>query len=118
MTEAEIESYRTRLLDLLCSLNHEMTHLQDDVSRRERSGELTDVPLHPADLGTHRVVEQVALDLAGRERHTAEEVVSALNRIAEGTFGRCERCGEDIGSDCLRDLPYARHCAACAREVQ
>ncbi len=118
MTEAEIESYRSRLLDLLRSLNHEMAHLQNDVFGRERSGEMPDVPLYPADLGTHKVVEQVARDLVGHERHTADEVVGALNRIAEGTFGRCERCGAEIGSDRLREVPYARHCAGCAQGAQ
>jgi RNA polymerase-binding transcription factor DksA len=118
MTEHEIASCRTRLLDLLRSLDHEMSLLQHDVSRRERSGELPDIPLYPADLGTHKVVEQVARDLVEHERHTAEAVVEALNRIAEGTFGRCERCGAEIGSDRLRELPYVRHCAICARRAQ
>src|SRR5262249_51242717 len=43
---------------------------------------------------------------------------SALKRIDEGTFGRCEECGKDIAAGRLQALPYARYCIDCSRRLQ
>ena len=56
--------------------------------------------------------------LAGMERELrgkAAAVESALQRIDDGTFGLCERCGLPIGLDRLRARPTARRCIDCAR---
>jgi RNA polymerase-binding transcription factor len=53
-----------------------------------------------------------------RARMEVEEIDAALDRIADGTFGRCSRCGEGIPLPRLRALPTARHCVACARALE
>lgn len=42
------------------------------------------------------------------------EIDIALERIALGTYGICERCGSQIGPDRLDVLPAARLCITCA----
>lgn len=44
------------------------------------------------------------------------EFVAARGRLAAGSFGRCEECGEAISDDRLRARPEARYCIACASE--
>lgn len=39
----------------------------------------------------------------------------ALERIAEGEFGYCEDCGEEIAEKRLALDPTARRCISCAR---
>ncbi len=41
------------------------------------------------------------------------EIDAALARIADGTYGTCERCGGAIGRDRLRALPEVRRCLHC-----
>jgi DnaK suppressor protein len=41
------------------------------------------------------------------------EVEAALRRIEEGTYGKCERCGETIPVERLEALPTARLCVSC-----
>jgi RNA polymerase-binding protein DksA len=41
------------------------------------------------------------------------DVVKALERIEQGTYGRCERCGKDIPAERLEALPTARLCMGC-----
>ena len=53
-----------------------------------------------------------------RARMEVEDIDAALDRIADGTFGRCGRCGEGIPLPRLRALPTARHCLACARALE
>jgi RNA polymerase-binding transcription factor DksA len=40
------------------------------------------------------------------------DVEAALGRLDEGTYGRCEACGEAIDDDLLAATPTARLCAA------
>lgn len=52
--------------------------------------------------------------LAEKLRDTLEEVEAALTRLAEGTYGRCERCGQPIAPARLEAMPTARTCINCA----
>lgn len=47
-------------------------------------------------------------------RHQLGELAAALQRVLAGTYGRCEECGGEIGTDRLAALPTARRCARCA----
>jgi len=44
-------------------------------------------------------------------------IESALDRMEDGTYGVCIRCGRPIGIDRLRARPEAVHCIDCAREL-
>ncbi len=52
--------------------------------------------------------------LAERERREIEEIDAALRRIADGVYGRCDKCGHAVGRQRLFALPEARRCAMCA----
>ncbi|WP_204916502.1 TraR/DksA C4-type zinc finger protein [Microlunatus panaciterrae] len=52
--------------------------------------------------------------LAQAER-SFSELSAARQRLAEGTYGRCERCGRDIPTARLIARPEARHCVSCSR---
>jgi len=41
------------------------------------------------------------------------EVEYALVRFREGTYGKCEECGQPISLARLQALPYARLCISC-----
>ena len=45
----------------------------------------------------------------------AADAEAALGRLADGTFGRCERCAARIGEARLEARPTARLCIDCAR---
>jgi len=47
-------------------------------------------------------------------RHHLAEITAARERLAEGTYGTCERCGGRIGEGRLEARPTARTCIACA----
>ncbi len=41
-----------------------------------------------------------------------DDIDAALRRLADGTYGRCETCGEAIEEQRLADEPTARTCLA------
>jgi RNA polymerase-binding transcription factor DksA len=55
--------------------------------------------------------------LEGIEKAKLQEVGQireALRRIAEGSYGVCSSCGENIDPKRLKALPMATRCIACA----
>jgi DnaK suppressor protein len=41
------------------------------------------------------------------------DIAAALRRMAEGTYGTCERCATTIPLERLEILPHARFCISC-----
>lgn len=121
MTPSEISAYREQLEALMQQLGRKRSEHKMEALRMgggEAGGGISNVPLHPADLGSHEYEEQLAMDLVQNEEQFMEEVNDALERIDRGVFGTCERCKKPISKGRLQSVPYARHCIKCAREVQ
>ena len=57
-------------------------------------------------------------ELGNGDRRLLRDVVAALQKIDDGAFGDCERCGETIADKRLEALPFARHCIDCQRLVE
>jgi len=49
---------------------------------------------------------------------TIEQIDSAIQKIADGTYGVCERCEEPIDPDRLEVLPFASLCVSCQRKKE
>src|SRR5437879_2691902 len=121
MNEAESQPYRRRLLAFKKRLSGARSELEEEALRGtggEASGGLSDVPLHLADLGTDAYEEEMALGMLENEDQLLTEVNDALERLAQGGFGRCEECGQEIDRARLSALPYARYCLRDAQELQ
>ena len=57
-------------------------------------------------------------ELGNGDRRLLRDVVSALQKIDDGSFGTCERCSEDIAEKRLEALPFARYCIDCQRTIE
>ena len=55
--------------------------------------------------------ERLAADL----HDSLADVDDALGRLASGTYGRCERCGNPISEARLEAMPTAKRCLDCAK---
>jgi len=53
--------------------------------------------------------------MASFESRELAQVESALDRIHQGHYGRCETCDDPIAPLRLKALPYATECISCAR---
>ena len=47
-----------------------------------------------------------------------EEINRALEKVLDGTYGKCERCGEEISRDRLEAIPTAIMCMDCKRQEE
>ncbi|KAF2418139.1 TraR/DksA C4-type zinc finger protein [Microbacterium sp. B35-30] len=63
-------------------------------------------------------IDPVAYQTAASHRVTIEQITAALNRINQGTYGRCTRCGRQIAPARLEVLPYAAACIECQSHAE
>ncbi len=121
MTKAELDHFRRRLLALKKRIGGDLSELDDEALRPvggESVGGLSDVPVHPADMGTDNFDEELDLALVENEERLLVDIDDALARIEQGTYGRCENCHREISRDRLEALPYARYCIECAKKLE
>jgi hypothetical protein len=46
-------------------------------------------------------------------RHAVNDIQNALHRMAAGSYGTCERCGQPITTERLQAAPTSRWCPTC-----
>ncbi len=71
-----------------------------------------------ADLAQAYASRERNLTLSTLEREQLQQVEAALQRLDEGTYGRCAQCGQAINPERLKVLPYATLCIACQRQLE
>jgi RNA polymerase-binding transcription factor DksA len=103
--EHRLVEERERVIAMLRDIERRFSQTE-----RDEDGDLSTVPLHPADKGTDAFGRE--LDAAEETRISGElaEIDAALERLyrAPERFGRDERTGEEIPFERLELIPRAR----------
>lgn len=73
---------------------------------------------HMADDGTDAFDQAASLALHLNEQALLDQVERALTRMDKGTYGICERCGEEIDYARLKAIPYANFCVRCQQHLE
>jgi DnaK suppressor protein len=103
-----LEARRTVLLEDLQRLDQEMQWLGDDQSN-ERGG----LGNHLGDDGSS-VMEQERISTVSADlNQVLQQVNAALERMNQGTYGICQRCGKEIAAARLEAFPYVTYCIEC-----
>jgi DnaK suppressor protein len=121
MNRNELDQYRQRLLTLGRRMRGDLMGIERDALRQtggEAAGNLSNAPFHTADLGTDTFEQEMSVSLAENVGMLIGQVSAAIDRIDDGTYGQCERCGGEIHAERLQAIPYTPYCVQCAREAQ
>jgi len=62
--------------------------------------------------------KSTAFNLAERQSDQIAEIDAALQRIEDGTYGQCSRCGKPIDEERLKAIPTARYDAQCQAAIE
>jgi RNA polymerase-binding transcription factor DksA len=117
MDRSERNKYRQRLHELGRRLDANVNDLKAEGLRTTggaASGNLSNAPLHLADLGSDQFEQELTLALLETGQFRLGEIADALDRVEHGTFGICEDCGQEISKGRLDAIPYTRLCIQCA----
>lgn len=115
LSEKELASIREELVAQRATLAKEFEDLEVGslhVAQSELSGEVS-FDEEYADAGTFTFERERDLSLSNNIRDLMDKVDSALRKVADGSYGVCERCGNGIDKQRLRALPYSVLCITC-----
>ncbi len=107
--EGRLEARRQELVGLI-------DELRDDglgMPMSEAYGELNSYDNYSGDFAEELFEREKDLGLMGNLRSQLQRVEVAQQRLREGTYGICQRCGKKIPRERLDALPWAEYCRDC-----
>jgi DnaK suppressor protein len=107
MKKKDIEYFKGFLNERLKEL---LSHADNTVSGMTTPKENFPDPTDRASLEADR---NFMLRIRDRENKLIKKIRTALDRIENGTFGVCEKCGEDISVKRLKARPVTTLCIDC-----
>ncbi|MBN2457069.1 MAG: TraR/DksA C4-type zinc finger protein [Sedimentisphaerales bacterium] len=117
LTAAQISKFKTLLLAKRNEILGNVISMEDEALHRQRS-DLSNMPIHMADIGTDNYEIEYTLGLVDSERKLMREIDEALDRIENCTYGICEGSGKSIPKARLEAIPWARYCVEYARLLE
>ena len=115
MRERELKHFQTLLHEKLDELLKEADRTVDGMT--DAKAENFPDPTDRASLESNR---NFTLRIRDRERKLIVKIKEALGRIDDGSYGKCEECGENISRERLEARPVTTLCIDCRslQEVQ
>lgn len=117
LTKPQLKQFRELLLAKRRDLLGDMDGIQTEVLATNGS-DLSNVPTHPADVGTDNFEQEFTLGLLESERTLLAEIEEALKRIKDGAYGICVGTGQAIGIPRLKARPWAKYSIEYARMME
>ncbi len=101
-----VEHYETVLRERLAELEARLHKIEDDL----------DEPADPdfEERASERSNDEVLEEIGATGLQEIRQIRAALDRVKQGSFGECVKCGEEISEERLDVVPYAALCRNCA----
>jgi DnaK suppressor protein len=110
---AETEKIRTALSERRDDLRGEYDHTLSEIAELQRDRLTDSAGDDQADTGTKTFEREQEISLANNILERITQVERALERLDEGSYGWCERCGNQIPVERLAAFPSATLCITC-----
>lgn len=99
-------AYRKALMDRLAELDSRLHRIEAELDEpHSKDWE---------DLAAEREDDEVLQKLGQSGQTEIARIQAALQRLRDGTYGECMRCGEEISDERLATLPDTPLCRDCA----
>ncbi|HLA11633.1 MAG TPA: TraR/DksA family transcriptional regulator [Pyrinomonadaceae bacterium] len=108
MDKRKVKAFRDKLLARRESLVGQVQ--QAEMYSRERDAEATQ---DPADMAANAYTKELLVSMSDNDRQLLNLIDEALERIEDGEYGKCVRCGSALPEKRLDAVPWARHCVQC-----
>jgi RNA polymerase-binding transcription factor len=116
-TKDELNDVRNQLRADVKRLNAELDDVAGDLADLMRdAGE--SAGSDQADVGSATFERDQEMTIVNNARDMLEQSEHALARIADGTYGVCEMCGNPIGKNRLMVFPRATMCLTCKQREE
>jgi DnaK suppressor protein len=110
---AETEKIRVALTERRDELQEEYRQSLTDITELQRERLADSAGDDQADTGTKTFEREQEITLANNLLERITQVERAIDRLGEGNYGWCERCGNAIPVERLAAFPAATLCISC-----
>ena len=118
MKKEDLKKYKGLLLERRQLLVGDYNHQADEALRKNHQDNLSNIPIHMADMGTDNYEQEFTLNLMQNEQDELKEIDDALELIKTGKYGVCNSCQKKIPRARLNAVPYAKLCIECKRKEE
>lgn len=118
LTKKQLRYFRELLLAKRKDIIGDMSGIQAEALNNGAGGDLSNIPTHPADIGTDNFEQEFTLGLLESERTLLAEIDEALDRVESGVYGICLGTGQAIGLPRLTARPWAKYSIEYARMLE
>ncbi|GAA0803658.1 TraR/DksA family transcriptional regulator [Spirilliplanes yamanashiensis] len=112
-SDAEMDKIRLALTERRDELQAEYDQTLAEITELQRDRLADSGGDDQADTGTKTFEREQEITLANNILERITQVERALERVAEGHYGNCERCGNPIPVERLAAFPSATLCVSC-----
>lgn len=119
MDKQKLSHYKKLLLDEKYNLEKTLSLMEENdpnTSLPQYDDELSNYDNHPAEMASEIFQIEMDMNLKNNEKVGIQEIDLALDRINNGTYGKCMLCNNTIDEDRLEILPSAVICMACEKK--
>ena len=109
MDKAFVEKMKEKLIEQKNTILGSLAAQNEDYKKIVEGGESGDEVDVASDVVDGRLLES----LGAQDSNRLQMINNALDRIKQGTYGRCLVCKEEIPEERLEAIPYAFMCINC-----
>lgn len=113
MNEAEVQQAKTRLEQMRREVMQEVA-AAEEASREIGQDGVPDI----GDMSSNAYSRDVLYNLSEVQRTKLRDIDAALERLRQGEYGVCARCGEEIAPQRMQVRPFSRYCIDCKTEIE
>ena len=113
MEDRELQQLKQILTDKRDRIHRRLRNIHADLQQEDEPLD-KDIEDQAIELENDEVLDQ----LEPATRQELADVLAALERMEEGTYGKCIDCGQEISLSRLKAIPYTLRCIECAEEAE
>ena len=113
LDKKQYSEFRKILEDRRNTLLHHIENVKAELSYLDQS--------RPPELSEEAQEEAAAISLKAldkRERQELEDIILALEKMDDETYGTCDSCEEPISLARIKFLPSVRYCISCQTKLE
>jgi DnaK suppressor protein len=114
----EFAAIREQLVERLTELQREYDQAAADLDDLQRDRVIASAGDDPADTGTKTFEREQEVSLLTGVRQRIAQTEQALAKLDDGTYGLCERCGNEIPTARLEAFPSVTLCMTCKQREE
>jgi len=116
LSKSDLTHFRELLLERRREILGDVGSMESEAFKS--GSNLSNMPIHMADVGTDNFEQEFTLGLIESERQILREIQEALLRIENGSYGVCQGTYKPIPKVRLEAVPWAKFTAEYARALE